>query len=399
MKKNLWVLLDRAYSPVVVFFTSFIIGRFFSVSLLGKLATIYLFVIVGQLIISRGCDQNIQVLIASNLKKLPSDFIKRIVFSRLKNLYIYIYIPIAIFFFDLDFFYYIVLGIFLGSISAISYPYELFSIIKREFNELVIYKFSSAFFSCALAFFLYLLAINNFVILSIFLIAEKICFLLIISKKNKSAISSKENVFIDLPYNNLPVIISSITVFLYNRSDQLYIATYLSKAKLGEYFSVLKFFEIANLLVFAYLSSEMHRLTNKNTPESISQAIQKKIFFSAFILVVLLGLSVTFLVPLIFSIKITEGFYYSMVLSLATIISLIGAIKGPWVAKNNIYHRNSTFTFFGAFFSLAYLYIFKPQTLFFVSIALFIGQFTTNILLPLFFREERDFLKSFFAKV
>ena len=400
MKKKFWILLDRAYSPLFVFFTSFVIARFFSINLLGDLATIYLFIIVGQLIISRGCDQNIQVLIASNLKNLPKDFLKNITISRIKYLFIYLSFPIVLFFFDLDFFYCLILGTFIGAISAISIPYEIFSVIKREFKELVKYKFSSALISFLFTLFLFSLKINNFFLLSVFLITEKICFLYFVGVKNKkSNITSKKKSFISLPNNNIPAIFGTITVFLYNRSDQLYIATFLTKEKLGEYFSVLKFFEIANLLVFAYLSSEMHKLTNKNTSESICQAIEKKMLISASILVAFLGVSVTFLVPLIFSIEITEGFYYSIILAFATIISLIGAIKGPWVAKNNVYYRNSIFTFFGAFFSLAYLYVFKPQTLFLVSIALFMGQLVTNILLPLFFKEEREYLRSLFVRV
>jgi O-antigen/teichoic acid export membrane protein len=374
------------------------VARFFSVHQLGVLATVYLFVILGQLIINRGCDQNIQVLIATNLKNLSPIFLKNITIRRLKNCSFFLLLLLAIYFIDTEFYYCFILGVFIGCISSLSSPYEIYMIIEKDFKKLVIFKFLAAFFSLILTLFFYALQLNDFLLLAILLTSEKILFLFFALFYRNQNLNLDRTILLEPPNNNLAVILSTITVFLYNRSDQLYIAKFLNHAKLGEYFSVLKFFEIANLLVFAFLSSEMHKLTNKNINERVCQIIYRRIFYSTLFLVILLGLSVNVFVPLLFSIKITENFYYSIVICFATIISLIGSIKGPWVAKNNIYLRNTLFTFFGAFSSLLYLYIFKPQTLLLVSLALFLGQFVTNILLPLFYQEERNFLKAFFVR-
>lgn len=394
-----FVILEKAYVPGFNMFATLLVARLFGPEELGAIAFLFIFYIWGSLLISRGSDQDLQVFLASapraKLRQLAADHIK----LRIKRFWVLGFVFLLILFLEIKFFEIgfdftmASTGIFLGLITGIVFPNELHLIVGRKFSSLVYLKYFSgllSFFVCLFGLFFFQ---GNFFVVVFFLIFERLMYLLVtifylgnnIFKLGKQSSRSK------MPGHNIYVLASSLAVFCYNRADQLYIFAVLSKSDLGQYFLVVRVFELALLFVLAQINTNLGVLADSRQLGARAATIERNLFlFSVFIclLTLLLTPAVT---NLVFKVTIENNLFLICIFG-STILACIGSIKGPWVAKNNRFQFNTACTFVGGVIAIAYLFFAEPQDKTEVALAVFIGQFIVNVGLPLFSSRERRFI-------
>ena len=199
-----------------------------------------------------------------------------------------------------------------------------------------------------------------------------------------------------LPFSkfNANIVIGAIAIFGYNRLDQLYIFENISKNELGIYFSILKLFDIVNLVIIASINAKLSILANKKSFDK-SYVEERKIMTIGLLLIFLVVVCAPWYLKIMFG-DTPDDYRFIYIVSLSSAISLIGSVKGPWVAKLNRYRVNTIFTMIGFSLSVIYLYFYRPTTLAATCFSVLIGQGFVNLLGPLTLSAERTYLKKLF---
>ena len=197
-----------------------------------------------------------------------------------------------------------------------------------------------------------------------------------------------------LPYFNQSVLLSSLTVFLFSRVDQIYLGEFVSEELVAIYFIYLKFFELVNLGAFTLLYQKLKKLLEtENNEKSEIKIIRLLLGF-----VIFGSLFIAFLAFLLA--EWLYGFTYEnstvilFLIIVITVFATTGIIRGPWVAKNERYKVNFYCTFLGATVAILYLIVVKPSSMEYVAITAVIGQSVANFFAPLFFKQERKHILS-----
>jgi O-antigen/teichoic acid export membrane protein len=403
MLKNLIPLLEKAYAPILNLTMAILAARLYGIDTVGNLALVYAFSALGPFLISRGTDQNIQIIFASCRSELLGQAVveeirKRIIrFSISFFLLLTIYLLISIFL-DLDLAIFLMLsGIAFGAISACAMPNEIRLIVKQDFNSLVKLKYLSGIFSALIGLILYSILSNGIIVLVGILAIEKTIYLILTIITTRKLAYLNRQLFkpIKTPRINIHVVLSAIAIFSYSKLDQVYIYEALSSDELGVYFATVKIFEIANLLILAMLTSQLHLMADQRQKSSLVLLIEKRLLALSLFIVILLVIAAPLVLHLIFDIRV-ESYSFIYFLGIGTFLAMIGAIKGPWVAKNNRFKFNTYFTVTGGLFAVACLILFKPISLEGVAITVAFGQLIVNVLFPLIIKTERVYLISLF---
>ncbi len=292
----------------------------------------------------------------------------------------------------------VIVGILIGTFTAIATPNETCLVINQNYKKIVIKKYTSGIASLSLFFIvIFLFKIDSNITSLIAIATERASYLIQMVKDVHGANIKKEkiekNTSLPIPSINISVLISTSAVFGYNRLDQIYIYAALSSEKLGVYFSTLKLFEIANLLIITVITSNLHIMADGRQKSENASILEKKIFLISIALVIFISFIAPLALNIIFKIT-TTSFTYIYVIAIGTLCGAIGTIKGPWVAKNNRFKINAIFTILGAFTALFILIFGKPQQLETVALSMSLSQLTVNILLPFFVKEERSYILS-----
>lgn len=378
-------------------------ARIFGADAVGNLALVLIFSSLGQYLTSWGTDQNIQVTYASRsaVEVTQAAYrevrkrIHRLLYSLITLFLLYLLIPLVLTSPQAVLFG--ALGAAIGAISSCASPNEIRLIVTQKFLKLVELKYLSGgaafLFGLLLAFYAEL----TFTVLIAALTIERVIylFLTIVTLRFSANYSSRSESSDASPKINISILISAAAIFCYNRVDQIYIYGVLSKQDLGIYFSGLKLFEIANLVVMAAITSKLHIMADRRRDITTVVTVERGLLAFSFGLVLCIAIAAPTVLRWVFDIH-PESLTYIAILAGGTLFGVIGAIKGPWVAKNNRYHFNTYFTIIGAISAIGILMIVKPITLSGVAATMAISQLVVNVLCPLILRDERAYLISLF---
>jgi len=383
-----WALAERGLNPLFVLIATILAARVYGSAAVGSLAIVYLAIAAGQLLISRGTDQNLIAYIANSDTQGASytEYRKRM--RRLRNVALVapLFLVIGI---DDPIKINIAVGVAAGLMVGVNYPIELELLIRRQFKKIALVKASSYLASIALCFYLQGIVSDSYKYIGFIVLFEKIIstFLYIKFQDRPEKILNNNG----LANSNIYAIFSILGVFLFNRFDQLYVFKVISPYDLGVYFSTLKFFDIVNLVISSIMNAHLKDLALINS--SKDKVLIRKIIIIALVLVLIITISLPLLLQIVYKIDITDKAEYIYPLAIANMFSIVGLLKGPWVAKNG-YYRYDTYCFVGgAIAAILYYIIIQPETLFLVAVLVMITQFIANILIPIFSSKQRDFLR------
>ena len=284
------------------------------------------------------------------------------------------------------------IGIFIGSISGVVLPNEVKLIVTRKFSTLVFFKYLSGLVALLICGVLSWYVNIEFYILIFLLIIERLIYLFFTIYQIRNEFSRpsiiKDLVFV--PTKNVFVLGSAISIFCYNRVDQIYIYAIFSKSELGQYFYV-RIFEFVLLFLLAQINSNLGILADTRKDILETTKIERRLFWFSVATCLFTLLITPLIINFIFGLYI-ENYSFLIYIFGGTLFACIGSIKGPWVSKNNRFYFNLICTFIGGIFALAYLFLFEPQSIIGVAFSFAFGQFMVNIAIPLFSKVERKFI-------
>lgn len=395
------LLLEKAYAPALNLAMAIVAARVYGAETVGNLALVFAFSALGQYLTSRGTDQNIQVAYASCQTEHLAHVAVAEVQKRLMRLLIavlglvFFYGFLSVLLKENAAFSFGLLGTTLGAMSACAMPNEIRLIVTRDFRLLVTLKYGSGCLAILIGLLLMSHAPTGETALIGTLFIEKIIYLILTiatSKISKGLVrSSPESK--KIPNVNFHVLISAAAIFGYNRLDQVYIYGAFSSQELGIYFSTIKLFEVSNLFIMAAITSQLHIMADDRRDSTTVSIIERRLLAASCVLVVFIAIIAPLVLNVVFNIN-PESYAYIYILAAGTLFGVIGAIKGPWVAKNNRFSFNTYFTMAGSIVAIGILVFYKPGTLESVAVTMALGQLIVNILCPLILKTEREYLIS-----
>jgi len=401
MINKLILLVEKAYSPAFNLAIAIATSRIYGAEAVGNIALVFAFSALGQYLTSRGTDQNIYVAYASCPQEQIADAAEKEIRKRLirlmtsmpvlASLYVLLLFSLPqpeVLFFGL-------LGILLGAISACATPNEIQLIVRQNFNLLVALKYSSGFFAIVIGYLVATIFYSGTMVLTAVLFLERTIYMVLTIRYSKlvSSKNADSSEVKSVPRVNVHILITAAAVFMYTRLDQVYIYGAFSSKDLGIYFATIKLFEITNLFILAAITSQLHIMADARRDSFFVVSIERHLLALSSFMIAIITLAAPIILGLVFAIYL-ESYSYIYALAAATFFGAIGAIKAPWVAKNNRFKANAYFTVFGSISALGVLTILKPESLLSVSITMALSQFIVNILCPLLVKEERRYLVS-----
>lgn len=410
MINKLISFFEKAYSPLFNILVTIIASRIFGVDAVGSLALVFIFSGFGQYIVSRGIDQDMQVAFASH----PFGRLAEAAIKEFRKRLLILFFTIAFLLLAYPFLLSIIgddhainlsfIGIGIGASFACTSSNEIRLIVGQNFKKLLHLKYLSGFISISIG--LFLVIYKEWGPNAVFgiLILEKILYLLFTIVTLKLDADSERNLhkieplLPKVPKINIYALLNTIAVLAYNRFDQLYIYNAFSHGELGVYSTSAKFFELANLIILALISSSLHLIADRRLHPEMIISMERKLLAVSFFLVIFISVLAPLVLDIIFHIEIKGSLVYIYALALSTFFGSIGVIKGLWVAKNNRYHFHTSFTIIGGVFAILIFTIFRPNSLLNVALILASCQLLVNIVCPLFVRDERDYLISLLNK-
>ncbi len=405
MFNNFILLFEKAYAPAFNLTMTVAAARIYGAEVVGNLALVFAFSALGQYLTSRGTDQNIHVVYASS----PAEQLGLAAFvevrKRLIRLLVSVlglaslYVLSSVFLNETAALFFGLLGATLGATSACAMPNEIRLIVTRDFRALVTLKYVSGCLAISIGLLLMPYSTSGTMVIIGTLLSEKIIYLVLTQttpKREYHLLAQGVSLAKTIPIINIHVLISAAAIFGYNRLDQVYIYGAFSSHDLGVYFATVKLFEVANLLIMAAITAQLHVLADSRRDPSTVASIERRLLALSCCLVLVIAITSPLILRLVFDIK-PESYSYVYILAAGTLFGVIGAIKGPWVAKNNRFHFNTYFTIAGSIVAIGILTLYKPDTLAMVAVTMALGQLVVNVMCPLILKDERDYLISLVA--
>jgi O-antigen/teichoic acid export membrane protein len=402
MFNNFILLFEKAYAPAFNLTMTVAAARFYGAEVVGNLALVFAFSALGQYLTSRGTDQNIHVVYASR----PTEQLGTAAFAevrkRLMRLLVSvlglasIYVLSSVFLSENAVLFFGLLGATLGATSACAVPNEIRLIVTRDFRSLVTLKYLSGCLAISIGLLLMPYSTSGTMVIIGTLLLEKIIYLVLTqttSIREYRHLAQGASAAKTIPMINIHVLISAAAIFGYNRLDQVYIYGVFSSQDLGVYFATVKLFEVANLFIMAAITGQLHVMADSRREPSIVAYIERRLLALSCSLVAVIAITAPLILRLVFDIE-PESYSYVYILAAGTLFGVIGAIKGPWVAKNNRFHINTYFTIAGSIVAIGLLTLYKPDTLAMVAVTMAFGQLVVNVMCPLMLKDERDYLFS-----
>jgi O-antigen/teichoic acid export membrane protein len=399
---NFILLFEKAYTPAFNLTMTVAAARIYGPEVVGNLALVFAFSALGQYLTSRGTDQNIHVIYASS----PTEQLGLAAFTEVRKRLMRLFasvLALAVLYFLTSVYlnenkalFFGLLGATLGATSACVMPNEIRLIVTRDFRSLVTLKYVGGCLAISIGLLLMPYSNSGTIVMVGTLLLEKIIYLVLTlttSRKVSHLVAGETTEAKKIPMINIHVLISAAAIFGYNRLDQVYIYGAFSSEDLGVYFATVKLFEITNLIIMAAITAKLHIMADIRQDSSSVLVIEKRLLVLSCSLVAVIAISAPLILSLVFDIE-PESYSYVYILAAGTLFGVIGAIKGPWVAKNNRFHINTYFTIAGSIVAIGLLILYEPDTLAMVAVAMAFGQLVVNVLCPLMLKDERDYLTS-----
>ena len=182
-----------------------------------------------------------------------------------------------------------------------------------------------------------------------------------LSKINNFFIELNLQLLKSIVLKSLPVLISSISIILYMRIDQIMINSLLDEYNLGVYSVSVRFIEIFHFIPKIIMISFLPILLLSKKYNIDLLNLNSIIFKFSFVLMIFIFLSSDYLIPFIFSNIYIYSISSTKILSLSIIFVFYGVTNEHWYVSNNLQKYYAIYVFLGAIVNalLNYLLIIK----------------------------------------
>ena len=156
---------------------------------------------------------------------------------------------------------------------------------------------------------------------------------------------------------SLPVLISSLSIILYMRIDQIMINSLVNEYQLGIYSVSVRYVEIFHFIPKIIMISLLPiLLTSKKYVYDLLK-INSIIFKFSIFLTVLIFLSSDFIIPFLFGNEYSESILITKILSFSLLFVFFGVVNEHWYISKNLQKYYAIYVFLGAILNIIFNYI------------------------------------------
>ena len=178
-----------------------------------------------------------------------------------------------------------------------------------------------------------------------------------LSKINNFFIELNLQLLKSIVLKSLPVLISSISIILYMRIDQIMINSLLDEYNLGVYSVSVRFIEIFHFIPKIIMISFLPILLLSRKYNIDLLNLNSIIFKFSLILMIFIFFSSDYLIPFIFSNTYIDSISSTKILSLSIIFVFFGVTNEHWYVSNNLQKYYAIYVFLGAIVNALLNYI------------------------------------------
>ncbi len=203
--------------------------------------------------------------------------------------------------------------------------------------------------------------LNNVYIYYGLLIDSIIVFCLInyfyISKNRKILNKFQFNNIKNLILKSFPVLISSLSIILYMRIDQIMINSLVNEYQLGIYSVSVRYVEIFHFIPKIVMISFLPiLLTSKKYINDLIK-LNSIIFKFSIFLTGLIFLSSDFIIPFLFGNEYSQSILTTKILSFSLLFVFFGVVNEHWYISKNLQKYYAIYVFLGAILNITFNYI------------------------------------------
>ncbi len=357
-----WLLFDKLFRASLNILLSILFARHLGPENFGVLNYLVAFIFLFNAISSLGMNP-----VLTNLIVKKKNFNKNLLMSAyhfrfFASLICYIFfILIILTFHEKEI--YLNYSLIAGLIIILKSSEILFSYFEAKLLSkfIVISQLVGLIFLAFIAFFVINKNLNDIYIYYGLLVDAVIVFLLI----NYFYILDNKRIFNKFQFNkikslilkSLPVLISSLSIILYMRIDQIMINSLVNEYQLGIYSVSVRYVEIFHFIPKIIMISLLPiLLTSKKYVYDLLK-INSIIFKFSIFLTVLIFLSSDFIIPFLFGNEYSESILITKILSFSLLFVFFGVVNEHWYISKNLQKYYAIYVFLGAILNIIFNYI------------------------------------------
>ena len=358
-----WLLFDKLFRASLNILLSIFLARYLGPENFGVLNYLIAFIFLFNAISSLGMNPVLINLIVKkhrkfNISLLISAYHLRFFVSILCYT---IFILIILIFNDKET--YLNYSLIVGLIIILKSSEILFSYFEAKLLSkfIVISQLIGIIFLASIVFLVIIKGLNNVYIYYGLLIDAIIVFCLInyfyISKNRKILNKFQFNNIKNLILKSFPVLISSLSIILYMRIDQIMINSLVNEYQLGIYSVSVRYVEIFHFIPKIIMISFLPiLLTSKKYINDLIK-LNSIIFKFSIFLTGLIFLSSDFIIPFLFGNEYSQSILTTKILSFSLLFVFFGVVNEHWYISKNLQKYYAIYVFLGAILNITFNYI------------------------------------------
>ena len=358
-----WLLFDKLFRASLNILLSILLARYLGPENFGVLNYLIALIFLLNAISSLGMNPVLINLIVKKHRKFNIGLLISAYHLRfLVSILCYIFFILIIIIFN-DKETYLNYSLIAGLIIILKSSEILFSYFEAKLLSkfIVISQLIGMIFLASIVFFVINKGLNNIYIYYGLVIDAVIVFCLInyfyISKNRKILNKFQFNNIKKLILKSSPVLLSSLSIILYMRIDQVMINSLINEYQLGIYSVSVRYVEIFHFIPKIIMISFLPiLLTSKKYTNDLIK-INSIIFKFSIFLTGLIFFSSDFIIPFLFGNEYAQSILTTKILSFSLLFVFFGVVNEHWYISKNLQKYYAIYVFLGAILNIIFNYI------------------------------------------
>ena len=362
-KLNLsWLLFDKLFRASLNILLSVLLARHFGPENFGILNYLIAFIFLFNAISSLGMNPVLTNLIVKKKKFNKNLLISAYQLRFFASMICYIiFILIILIFNEAEI--YLNYSLILGLIIILKSSEIFFSYFEAKLLSkfIVISQLVGLFLFASIVFFVIIKNLDDVYIYYGLLVDAIVVFLLInyfyTSENNKIFNKFQFNKIKSLILKSLPVLISSLSIILYMRIDQIMINLIIDEYQLGIYSVSVRYVEIFHFIPKIIMISLLPLLLISKKYVNDLVKINSIIFKFSIFFTALIFLSSDFIIPFLFGNEYSQSISTTKILSFSLLFVFFGVVNEHWYISKNLQKYYAIYVLLGAILNIIFNYI------------------------------------------
>lgn len=358
-----WLLFDKLFRASLNILLSILLARYLGPENFGVLNYLIAFIFLFNAVSSLGMNPVLTNLILKQKKKFNKNLLTSAYHLRIfASIICYIVLILIILIFN-EKEIYLNYSLIAGLIIIFKSSEILFSYFEAKLLSkfIVISQLVGLIFLASIVFFVINKNLNDIYIYYGLFVDAIIVFFLInyfyISENKKILNKFHFKKIKNLILKSLPVLISSLSIILYMRIDQIMINSILSEYQLGIYSVSVRYIEIFHFIPKIIMISLLPILLASKKYVYDLVKINSIFFKCSIFLIGLIFLSSDFIIPFLFGNEYLESVLTTKILSFTLLFVFFGVINEHWYISKNLQKYYAIYVFLGAILNIIFNYI------------------------------------------